>query len=394
MTISRKKTAASSGTTGTGVAEAPAAPTFSSNGAGSVTIAYSVGNNSAEVTFSFRVMEDPELDGTYVLKGYVQIGGAVGAGEVFRTAAAWGATVQVTGLTNFVSYTFAARAENEAGTPTAWSSESAAMSPLPDIDYGLTSDNLAREVTGGNVKVDPITGLVISGTVVPEATAVEYYGDITLTFKLLSYESDTAAIDMQFSEDSGANWATATYGTGGDGKTGLNTSAAGKIHTGKWDSYADCGESEYKSTVRLRIRAQDAEGDWGAWVQSADFTVNNRPGKITWLNSDGRTWDEDTTPVWMAVTPYLRGGSRGFPELTLYDSTGTVVIYEFRSVNSVVGWEYETANNTWASMTFAGIPSAKINGSLRMRFTLPAGYALPVASYLITGRMGEVRDWS
>ncbi len=378
------------GAEGAGAAQVPGVPAFESHGSGTITISFTTGDNDEVCTYSIRVKHD--TGGGYAVKGYVQADGTVDASEVFQDAATWGATIEVSGLTDFIPYTFAASAKNELGVQTAYSSESAVMNTLPDIDYGLESDNLEREVTGGNVKVDTDTGLEISGDTVTEAATTQYYGTVTITYTLVSYESDVASIDVEFSEDGGSTWATATDAGTGDGKTGLASSPTGVEHTFDWDSYTDAGLSEYQTDVKVRIRAKDAEDDPGAYVESDEFTVNNRPGKITWVNADSRDWDEDTTPVFQAVIPYLRGGTKGYPELSVYDSTGTVLIAEFKSVESIAGWEYETEPATWVAMAVTGIPDTAIDGVNRMRFTVPAGDALAVGEYLITGRMGETRD--
>jgi len=376
------------GATGASDPNIPTVPTFVSNGLGTITIAFTENSNDAVVTYSLRA--------TYTgpTVRYVQGDGTLDVAEAFRTFAAWGASVEVTGLTDFVGYTFAANARNELDVDSGYSAESATMNTLPDIDYGYMSANLEREVTGGNTKVDATLGVTIDSTspTVPEASTAEYYGDIIFDYTLKNYASGTSSIEVDYSEDSGGNWATATKGTGGDAKTGLTTSTAGIAHTFHWASYTDAGESEYQLDARLRIRALDPEGDAGAWVESADFTVNNRPGKITWTNADSREWDEDTTPVFMGIIPYLRGGSKGFPEIYVYESDGTTLVsgYPKKAVESIVGWEYETAPATWVAVTTAGIPSTVIDGINRLRYTVQT--ALGVAEYIVSGRMGEVRS--
>jgi hypothetical protein len=376
------------GVTGASDPNVPGVPTFSANGSGSITIAFTANGNDAVVTYALRA--------TYAgpTVKYVQADGTLGVGEIFRTLAAWGATVTVTGLTDFVGYTFAAKARNELAVDSAYSAESASMNTLPDIDYGYMSDNLAREVTGGNTKVDATTGLVISGNTVPEASVVEYYGDIIFTYKLQNNASGTSSIEVQFSEDSGGTWATATKGTGGDAKTNLTSSPTGVTHAFHWASYDDSGESEYQTDARVRIRALDQHGDPGAYVESADFTVNNRPGKITWLNSDGYSWDEDTTPTFNAIIPYLRGGSKGFPEIYIYESDGTTLVsgYPKKAIESIVGWDYENAPSTWVALTATGIPDTVIDGINRLRYTVQT--ALSAAEYIVAGRLGETRNLS
>ena len=388
MPVTREETAFGPGETGASAPNVPGVPAFVSNGTGSVTFSFDANSNDVVVTFALRVKADT------VLAGYVQADGTIGGSEVFRTLAAWGATVTVTGLTDYVGYTFAAKARNELAVDSAYSSESAAMNTLPPIDYGYMSDNLAREVTGGNTKVDSVTGLVISGDTVPEASVTEYYGDIIFTYKLLNYASGTSSIEVQFSEDGGSSWATATKGTGGDAKTALTSSPMGVTHTFHWASYTDAGDSEYQTDARIRIRALDQHGDPGSYVSTADFTVNNRPGKITWVNSDGYAWDESLLPTFQAIIPYLRGGSKGFPEISIYEADGTTLVsgYPKKAVESVAGWSYETSPSTWVAVTSAGIPSTAINGINRLRYVVQTNLA--VNSYLVSGKMGEARDLS
>lgn len=393
MTITRSDTSWSDGQTSASDPRVPGVPAFSTHGSGTITIAAPASNGNAdEVTYSLRVKHD--TGGGYAVKGYVQADGSIHlTNEVFQTLAVWGATIEVSGLTDFIPYTFASRAQNELAVNSDWCAESAIMSTLPDIDYGLESDNLDREVTGGNVKIDSTTGLVLSGNTATEATNAEtwYYGAVTITYKLLSYESDAATLEGQFSEDGGGTWATATL-TGGDGTTALTSSPTGVTHTITWDSYTDAGTSESQSDVKVRLRAQDAEGDWGPYQTSAEFIVYNRPAVPAVLNADSRTWDEDTTPVFMAIIPAIRGGVREFPEIYIYESDGTTLVsgYPKKSVESVAGWEYETDTDTWVALTVAGIPAASIDGVNRMRYTVQT--ALVAGTYVITMRNGENRS--
>ena len=388
--VSREETAFGPGETGASSPRVPGIPALSANGAGSITIAAPASNgNDAVVTYSLRV--------TYTgpTVRYVQANLTIGVGEVFRTLAAWGATVTVTGLTDFVAYTFASRAQNELAVNSAWCAESEAMNTLPDIDYGLESASLAREVTSSNVKVDATAGVVPTGSEAAEATAGEtwLYGPITLTYTLKSEDSLTAVIEGRYSEDGGSTWAAASL-SGGNGLTGLTTSPAGIQKTIIWDSYGDAGTSESQTDMMFQIRAQDSHGHWSAYRNSAVFILYNRPAKATVVNADGYTWDEDTTPVFNAVIPYLRGGTKGFPEIYIYTTAqGTPLVsgYPKKSVESVVGWERETALNTWVALTSEGIPDTGINGALRMRYTVQS--ALPVADYTVAFRMGEWRDW-
>jgi hypothetical protein len=395
MPISREETGFGPGEYIASTPRVPGVPTFSANGSGTVTItAPDSQGNDAVVTYSLRVKHD--TGGGYALKGYVQADGTVDAGEIFQTLTAWGATVEVSGLTDFIPYTFAAKANNELAVESAYSSESAVMNTLPDIDYGLESVSIEREITGGNIKIDDVTGITLAGSdTVAEATNGEtwYYGSIVLNYKAMSYDSLAGILAGEFSEDGGATWATATL-TGGDGTTALTTSPAGVLHDVNWDSYADAGESEYQTDIKLRLRMQDPDGDWGPWVNTAEFTLYNRPAIPVVVNSDAHTWDKDSTPIFQAIIPTLRGGDHGFPEIYIYESDGTTLVsgYPKKAVESIVGWAYETAPNTWVDLTVTGIPVAEIDGVNRFRYTVQT--VLAAGTYLVKMRVGELRDLS
>lgn len=396
MPVSRKITPPSTGTTGASTPNVPIAPLFSANGSGTITIAAPGANsNDAVVTYVLRVKHD--VGAGYVLKGYVQANGSVGAGEIAQTLAVWGATIIITGLTVFIPYTISAKAINELAVESVYSSESAVMNTLPDIDYGPTSANLVRKITGGNTIVDETTGIVVSGTAVlaTEATQIvltEYYGNITFTYKLKNNSSTTSRIIAEYSRNN-LNWYAATKGTGGDIITGLTTSPAGVSHSFVWDSYIDAGTSLLDTSVYFRITPYDASptgGDAAATVSSLVFAVNNRTAIISWENADGFIFDKDTTPTFRAIIPRLRGGSKGFPDISIYRTSGIVLVITYQSVKSIAGWEYETAPSNWVAMTTAGIPDTVIDGINRLRYTPVA--ALSADDYTINGQMGEVRD--
>ena len=250
-----------------------------------------------------------------------------------------------------------------------------------------------REVTSGNVKVDATLGLEVFGAIAEEFADVRYHGDITVKYTLQSYGSETASVEIEFSEDDGETWSTATQWSGGPGKTDLATSPKGTAHEFRWDSYTDAGASEYQTSVKLRIRALDATGDAGAWVVSEPFVVYNRPEKPVLVNADGREWDEDTTPVFEAVMPRLRGGGPGYPVIRIYsDAEGTALVegYPARSVDNVAGWEHETEAGVWQAVSVMGIDGTYCNGKLKMRYTVQA--ALVTGTYLVTMTMGEARN--
>jgi hypothetical protein len=400
MPITREETAFGISGSGESPVRVPGVPVFVINASGTITFSFSDSGNGETVTYAIYA----EAGG--VDRGYLKANGTDnGASEVWQTIAVW-SNITATGLTDFTAYRFKVKAKSEAGTETAFSSYSAVMNTLPDVDYGPESDNLSREVSGGNTVIDTTLGIIPSGTLVStleqtQAIVAEYYGEILLTYTLKNNSLTDSCVSMEFSEDynpndpTAATWATATPGVAGDGLTGLTTSVAGVEHTISWDSYTDAGTSELKLGVYIRLTPYDASpsgGDAGIAIISSVFGINNLPAKITIENGDGYTYDKDTTPEFVGIIPNLRGGTKCFPYLYIYESTGTTTVQENRSVESIDGWWYETAPSTWVAMTVSGIPSSAIDGVNRLKYIVQT--ALPMGDYIIKGACGEYRNWS
>lgn len=366
----------------------PGAPVFVSNGSGSVTIDIAENGNAAEVTYALRVKADT------VLAGYVQTDGTVDAAEVLRTASAWG-NVTVTGLTDFVGYTFAAKAVNELAVESAYSDESASMNTLPDIDEGietLTADVEEYFATSANVRVDDSVVIAPYGATVPETTETDYYGDITLPYTAFGHDSDLANLEVQFAEYKSAVWgawaaATIKAAPSGDGATALPTSDAGTAHTAVWDGYTDAGNSE-NCPVKFRLRLQDEAGAWSAWIETAEIAYRNLPGELIFTNA-GSDWDDVLYPVFVAAMTSLRGGSVAFPTIKIYETDGLVLVQEKKSVENQAGWKHKTGVGAWTSMTATGIPGTATQIQYTVQDALTEN-----TEYTVTGIMGELRDLS
>ncbi len=342
------------GAAATGAAYVPGTPTFVSNASGAITITWSANGNASVCDYVIYVEE------AGLLLGYVQADGTVAAGEIWRTKAAWGTNVAVSGLTVYTAYKFKVKARDEADVATAYSALSATMNTLPTLDSGPTSDNLLREITGGNTRVYGTP--TWTGNLADAATANVYYGDIIFTYVLQNEASDTSSIVVQFSENwdptlETGDWYTATIGAGGDPITGLTSSSAGVSHTYSFDSYESCGKSEYETAVYLKITPKDAAADSGTASVIGPFGVKNLPAEMTWVNDDGYAWNKDTTPTWRAQIVSLRSGERGFPALHYYrEEDGAGLTQNANSYEAIVGWEYETS-------LYAGIDVAFVNSN-------------------------------
>ena len=361
------------------------------HGSGTITIDLDTNDNGANADY---VIHNKTTD------DYLDLDGAASEGEVWGTAAEWnngGASGRVTAveLEGETSYTFDVKARDEAEDKTEYGAASAAMATMPDLDAGEYNENVDYETSSGNTKIEDLAA--------PSGNQAEdihegFYGDVTISYKLQSYSSlVNNSIEVQFSEDydgedpDSATWAAATMGTGGSGVSELTANANGISKTYKWDSVTDAGGSEYKE-VGLRLRAKDSDGDAAEWEFTDLFWVNNRPGVIAWETT--YPYDKDTTPEIRAVIPALRGGSttKGYPSIEFRDRDTGAVIAAFYSFESINGWWYETDEEVWEALTFAGIPNSAVDGTNRIKFVVPDADALDVDEYSLNGRMYETRD--
>lgn len=107
-------------------------------------------------------------------------------------------------------------------------------------------------------------------------------GLVTVTYKLIDYESDTSNFTqtdtsgIEYSIDGGSTWADATDGGGAsEGLTSLAaTPSPGTSHTFVWNSTADVPTGE-SATVYLRFRPNDGTANATGWTSSAVFGVDN-----------------------------------------------------------------------------------------------------------------------
>ncbi|MDD4972573.1 MAG: GDSL-type esterase/lipase family protein [Paludibacter sp.] len=106
-------------------------------------------------------------------------------------------------------------------------------------------------------------------------------GNVTVNYNLIQTGgstntniSQTGSSGIEYSTDN-STWADATQETGGDGLTGLTSTASpGTDHTFVWDSTTDLPTTE-DSTVYLRIRPNDGTTSAADWVTSNAFAVDN-----------------------------------------------------------------------------------------------------------------------
>ncbi|MFH0952384.1 MAG: LysM peptidoglycan-binding domain-containing protein [Patescibacteria group bacterium] len=106
-------------------------------------------------------------------------------------------------------------------------------------------------------------------------------GDIIVNYNLIDKDSDGLNISqagsagMEYSTN-GSTWTDASMKAGGDGLTGLDSSASpGEDHQFIWNSASDLANT-YDASVYLRIRPNDGSNNASAWLTSDAFGVDNK----------------------------------------------------------------------------------------------------------------------
>lgn len=192
---------------------------------------------------------------------------------------------------------------NGTNGPATWSSEIAAAPPAG----GGIGGNGGVQNSGGNAPVSGNGGggggageglsmaggpglagkVIITYSFPPSVTFNNDFpalssGTITVNYKMIDPDADTCNLTnngsvagVEYSTD-GSTWGTdATMGAGGDGSTGLASSASpGTAHKFAWNSAADLPGVE-DSAVYLRMAPNDGINN-GSWVVSSAFAIDNK----------------------------------------------------------------------------------------------------------------------
>lgn len=203
------------------------------------------------------------------------------------------------------------------------------------VVYGAQSDITTLQVVDGNTLAelsDPTDGS----------------GDITLTYTLKNYTSQTSSIKVEYSED-GETYSEATSAGGDDGNTGLTTSSAGTEHTFIWDTTTDLGKSA-KTRVDIRIKAFDQDNYNGAISISNihTVTVDNSPLAPSIVSPASLAFDKNQTPTFVFTIPNpVEGDSDMHFKLELDTDQGFASgdLKTFESRNDPIGWEYYDDTN-------------------------------------------------
>lgn len=268
------------------------------------------------------------------------------------------------------------------GTATITTASAAYATPAALATALQTAMNADNTLTGTGtitfaVSHSSSTGKYTIDAGVGNTISLDYFNAATNGAYVLGFNIDKALAQTITSDESR-----------GEAPKTLSTSTAGTAHTVYWDTKTDLGSS-YNDSITVRVTPYDASPTGGDADTAATVTgtVNNLPLQMTALVLDtGATVDDkDTTPTFRAVMSNLVLGDYAFFIIYAYDSSGTL-LQENNSAETLGGWEYETAEDTWAAITVTGVSAQYLppNASgLRVRYTYQTALATGVKTIRI-----------
>ncbi len=222
-------------------------------------------------------------------------------------------------------------------------------------------------------------------------------GDILLAYTLEDDRAQTASITPQYSTDNGTTFSTMTDQGGGDGTTGLTTSAAGTAHTFEWDTVTDLG-IDFKADVIIRIKAFDQNtlrGDF-EFSENHKIAIDNAPLISTLVSPINGFFDKIETPTFVFTISNPGEGNSDMHvklEIDIDDSFATNSLQTFESRNDQIGWEYDSDGaGSWVTFPSSGIPVVATPALIgnQARFTIQTGDRLSKATFFWRVTFGGV----
>lgn len=111
---------------------------------------------------------------------------------------------------------------------------------------------------------------VVPAVVITSLTREE--SPAAINYTILDANNDTCTIEVEYSVN-GGSFSPCFEGAGGDGTTGLSSSAGGIAHTFSWGFIEDLGP-QLTENLDVRIRAHDGTA-FGSWATLADQQIGN-----------------------------------------------------------------------------------------------------------------------
>lgn len=129
---------------------------------------------------------------------------------------------------------------------------------------GALTETSAFTVDTKNPVVASVTAAQVTGT-----------NSVTVTYNLT--DLSTSAVELDISSDGGTSWNVASSSVSGSVGAGV-TPGTGKTIT--WNAGADFANQEV-ATMKARVRAIDAFGNVGSFVQSSNFNVDTKAPEVS-----------------------------------------------------------------------------------------------------------------
>ena len=212
-------------------------------------VSVSTGSSGETVTNLYYLIR-----GTYTANTkWVNSGGTLDTNESSDWVQ-WTFPVQVTGLAEGTDYWFSVSACNQQAGPSC----SAVNSTSTYSVFITTRTNTRPTLTFGSLP-SPVSG------------------QISVPYKLIDIDVDISSIPVGQIQYFNGTWNNTTDGAGGDGRTGLASSASpGTNHTYVWNSGADIINS-YQTGVKIQIQPYDSKNNSASFIESGTFNVDNKP---------------------------------------------------------------------------------------------------------------------
>lgn len=238
--------------------------------------------------------------------------------------------------------------------------------------FGIGSGDDGKKSGGGGST--PATN-VVPAVIVSSLTREE--SPATISYLILDANNDPCTVDVQYSVGGGAF--TQCFEGGGDGTTGLSSSAGGTPHVFDWDFAADLGP-DVTQDITIRVRADDGQGP-GSWAMLTNQTIGNEAPTISNVVATGTdvvllTFDltDATSDLASIDVKYSIDQGSNFISVDTDPMSGTYELIGNPPENLLTSPTGSPGQFIWAS----GLSLSDFVGEVLIQLTprdLPAGYS-------------------
>lgn len=264
--------------------------------------------------------------------------------------------------------------------------------------FVITSANkvltMASDVSGGDTDITIAEATYATSTLLADAIATAMIANTTLTnsgaftptcvYSIVTglytfatgsantlsinrfSSTNTAGYTLGISDNIALATSISSQDSRGENPRELSSSATGASHDVYWDSCTNAGASEFKDgTVQLQFTPNDGTnltGNNGEPVDTALFTVDNRPEPIIVLNGDNCIFTKDTTPSFRAIMEDIRCGTKLYHRIRVWNQADALQFSKISAVD-ITGWDHEQASTEATDISFSGSTITRQTGS-------------------------------